>query len=54
MVVYRYPEDYQCYVIGKQDWQDAMIITNGILRLMDKWMVNRIYGGEILHEPRFR
>jgi len=28
MEVYQYPEDYQCSVIGNQDWQDAMIITN--------------------------
>jgi hypothetical protein len=53
MEVYQYPEDYQCSVIGNQDWQDAMIITNGALWLMNKWMANRIYGGEILHEPRF-
>ena len=36
MVVYQDQDDYQCSVIGKQDWQDAMIITNGALRLMDK------------------
>jgi transketolase len=35
-------EDYQYSVISGQEWQDAMVITNGALRLMHKWMANRI------------
>ena len=43
MVVYKKQDEYQCSVVGKQDWQDAMIITNGALWLMDKWMANRMW-----------
>ena len=35
-------ENYQYSVISGQEWQDAMVITNGALRLMHKWMANRI------------
>ena len=35
-------EDYQYSVISGKEWQDAMVITNGALRLMHKWIANRI------------
>ena len=36
------PESYRDKIIGKKEWHDAMVVTNGGLRLMHKWMANKI------------
>ncbi len=36
----RQPEDYRNRVITPQEWNDAMVITNGARRLMHKWIAN--------------
>ena len=38
----RQPVDYRSSIISDQEWMDAMVITNGALRLMHKWMANRV------------
>ena len=38
----RQPESYRNAIISKQEWQDAMVITNGALMLMHKWIANRL------------
>jgi len=38
----RQPVDYQSSIISDQEWMDAMVITNGALRLMHKWVANRV------------
>ena len=35
-------EKYRQSIISKQEWIDAMIITNGARRLMQKWIANRV------------
>ena len=38
----RQPVDYRSSIISDQEWMDAMVITNGALRLMHKWVANRV------------
>ena len=38
----RQPDDYRQSVIADDEWNDAMIITNGSRRLMHKWIANRM------------
>jgi transketolase len=38
----RQSESYRDSIIGKNEWHDAMVITNGGRRLMNKWMANKI------------
>ena len=38
----RQPVDYRNSIISEQEWQDAMVITNGALRLMHKWIANKL------------
>ena len=38
----RQSSSYRRSIISDQEWMDAMVITNGALRLMHKWMANRI------------
>ena len=38
----RQPVDYRNSLISEQEWQDAMVITNGALRLMHKWIANKL------------
>ena len=38
----RQPDDYRQSVIADDEWNDAMIITNGSRRLMHKWIANRV------------
>jgi transketolase len=33
---------YRESVVSENEWMDAMIITNGAIRLMHKWIANRI------------
>jgi len=35
-------KEYRESIISKNEWMDAMIITNGAIRLMHKWIANRI------------
>ena len=35
-------EKYRQSIIAKNEWMDAMIITNGARRLMHKWIANRV------------
>ena len=38
----RQTESYRNTIISTQEWQDAMVITNGALMLMRKWIANRL------------
>ena len=38
----RQPTSYRISIISDQEWMDAMVITNGALRLMHKWVANRV------------
>jgi len=38
----RQPVDYRSSIISDQEWMDTMVITNGALRLMHKWVANRV------------
>jgi len=35
-------KEYRESVISENEWMDAMVITNGAIRLMHKWIANRI------------
>ena len=35
-------KEYRETIISENEWMDAMIITNGAIRLMHKWIANRI------------
>jgi transketolase len=38
----RQPTSYRISIISDQEWMDAMVITNGAIRLMHKWIANRV------------
>ena len=35
-------KEYRETIISENEWMDAMIITNGAIKLMNKWIANRI------------
>ena len=35
-------KEYRETVISENEWMDAMVITNGAIRLMHKWIANRV------------
>ena len=35
-------KEYRETVISEDEWMDAMIITNGAIKLLNKWIANRI------------
>ena len=35
-------KDYKDYIAKVSEWHDAMIITNGSIKLMDRWIANQI------------
>ena len=43
-VFQRQSESYRNTIISTQEWQDAMVITNGALMLMEKWIANKLVG----------
>ena len=43
-VFQRQSESYRNAIISTQEWQDAMVITNGALMLMEKWIANKLVG----------